>query len=82
MPVNIRIKVRKGEDIQRALKKYKRKFSEFEIREELVKRKTYTKPKTIRRKQKMDAIRENQRLVLQDKIDEGKATEILSRKRG
>lgn len=81
MPVNIRIKVRKGEDIQRALKKYKRKFSELEIREELVKRKTYTKPKTIRRKQKMDAIRENQREVLQNKIDEGKSAEIPSRKK-
>ena len=81
MPVNIRIKVRKGEDIQRALKKYKRKFSELEIREELVKRKTFVKPKTIRRKQKMDAIRENQRLVLEQKIDEGKAAEIPSRKR-
>lgn len=79
--INFRIKVRKGEDIQRALKKFKRKFSELEIREELVKRKTFVKPKTIRRKQKMDAIRENQRLVLEQKIDEGKSAEIPSRKR-
>lgn len=61
MPVNIRIKVRKGEDIQRALKRYKNKYSEFGIREELMDRKTFTKPTTAKRKQKMDAIRNYKR---------------------
>ena len=61
MPVNIRIKVRKDEDIQRALKRYKNKYSEFGIREELMDRKTFTKPTTAKRKQKKDAIRNYKR---------------------
>jgi small subunit ribosomal protein S21 len=71
MPVNIRIKVRKGEDIQRALKRYKNKYSEFGIREELMDRKTFTKPTTAKRKQKMDAIRANTRLVEEQKQEDG-----------
>ena len=58
---NFSVKKRKHDTIQKLLKRYKSKYSEFGIREELMDRKTYTKPTTKRRKQKMDAIREYKR---------------------
>lgn len=61
MAINFKVKVNKKLGIQKALKKFKSKFSEFGIREELVERREYTKPTTIRRKQKMDAIRNYKR---------------------
>ena len=66
MAVNFSIKVRKGVPIQKALKKFKNKYSEYGIREELMKRREYTKPTTKRRKAKMDAIR-NYKKEEQDK---------------
>ena len=69
-PKLVSVQVRKG-DIQKALKIFKRRVSEsghlFEVR----KRQEYTKPTTIRRKQKQQAIRENQRNVILQKIDDG-----------
>lgn len=64
---NFRVRKRKFDTIQKLLKRYKNKFSEFEIRQELIKRRYYEKPTTIRRKQKMDAIREQQLLDKQYK---------------
>ena len=61
MAHNFTVKVNKKLGIQKALKKFKSKFSEFEIREELMKRKTYIKPTTAKRKQKMDAVRNYKR---------------------
>ena len=61
MAINFSVKKRKHDTIQKLLKRYKSKYSEFGIREELMDRKTYTKPTTKRRKQKMDAIREYKR---------------------
>ena len=61
MAINFSVKKRKFDTIQKLLKRYKNKYSEFGIREELMNRKTYTKPTTIRRKQKMDAIRNYKR---------------------
>lgn len=61
MPIQFSVKKRKHDTIQQLLKRYKNKYSEFGIREELMDRKTYTKPTTIRRKQKMDAIRNYKR---------------------
>jgi ribosomal protein S21 len=61
MAINFTVRVNKKLGIQKALKKFKSKYSEFGIREELMDRKTYTKPTTKRRKQKMDAIREYKR---------------------
>jgi ribosomal protein S21 len=52
----VRVKVRNG-DINRALKKYKRETFDSGHLQELKDRKTYTKPKTKRRKQKQEAIR-------------------------
>lgn len=57
---NIRIKVGK-KPIEKALKQFKRKFAEYEIKEQLVERRRFTKPTTKRRKQKMDAIRNYKR---------------------
>lgn len=61
MAINFSVKKRKFDTIQKLLKRYKSKYSEFGIREELMNRKTYTKPTTAKRKQKMDAIRNYKR---------------------
>jgi len=68
---NFSVKKRKHDTIQKLLKRYKNKYSEFGIREELMNRKTYTKPTTIRRKQKMDAIRNYKREELIKKEEDG-----------
>ena len=58
----VRVKVIKG-DINRALKKYKRKVNDSGHLEELKDSRFYIKPTTKRRKQKQEAIRENDRLL-------------------
>jgi len=68
---NFSVKKRKHDTIQKLLKRYKNKYSEFGIREELMNRKTYTKPTTIRRKQKMDAIINYKREELMKKEEDG-----------
>ena len=70
--INFRIKVGK-KPIEKALKQFKRKFSEYEIREQLIERREYTKPTTKRRKQKMDAIRLNQIEVIKQKEEDGRS---------
>jgi ribosomal protein S21 len=71
MAINFRVRVNKKLGIQKALKKFKSKYSEFGIREELMDRKTFTKPTTKRRKQKMDAIREYKREEQLKKEEDG-----------
>ena len=66
----VSVKVFKG-DINRALKKFKRGVMESGHLLELRERQTYTKPKTIRRKQKLQAIREQQKLTILEKIENG-----------
>ena len=66
----VSIKVRNG-DIQKALKVFKRRVSDSGHLYEVRKRQEYTKPTTIRRKQKQQAIRANQRQVILDKIEDG-----------
>jgi len=68
--INFRIKVGK-KPIEKALKQFKRKFSEYEIKEQLIEKREYTKPTTVRRKAKMDAIRLNKREVEQQKEEDG-----------
>jgi len=58
----VTIRVRKG-DIGRALKLFKRLVKESEHIQELKKRKEYIKPTTKRRKEKQEAIRENDRML-------------------
>ena len=54
---NVRIKVR-DKNIQAALKKFKNKVNDSGHLQELRDRKRYVKPSAVRRKQKMDAVRE------------------------
>ena len=78
----VAVKVIKG-DINRALKKYKRKVNDSGHLEELRERKTYTKPKTVRREQKQQAIRQQNRQTILEKIENGdtKAKLLLSSKK-
>ena len=66
----VAVKVIKG-DINRALKKYKRKVLDSGHLQELKERKEYEKPKTARRKAKQKAIRENKKQVLFEKWQNG-----------
>ena len=65
----VSVKVIKG-DVNRALKKYKRLVNDsghlLELRERY-----YTKPTTVRRKAKQQAIREQQKETILGKIDDG-----------
>ena len=69
----VSVKVIKG-DINRALKKYKRRVNDSGHLLELRDRKYYTKPTTIRRKQKQQAIREQQKETILGKIADGDNT--------
>ncbi len=50
------IPVKEGENIDRALKRYKRKFEKTGAMRELRERQRYTKPSVKRREQKLKAI--------------------------
>jgi len=50
------VPVKEGENIERALKKFKRKFEKTGIVRELRSRQTFTKPSVSRRDQKKKAI--------------------------
>ena len=50
------IPVKEGENIDKALKKYKRKFEKTGVVKELRERQKYTKPSIIRREAKLHAI--------------------------
>lgn len=54
------IPVIKG-DINKAVKKWKRKYEEFGIRDELISRQQFEKPSLTKRKQKNQTIRQHQR---------------------
>ena len=69
----VSVKVIRG-DINRALKKLKRKVNDSEHLLELRERRYYTKPTTVRRKQKQQAIREQQKETILGKIDDGDTT--------
>ena len=49
------IPVKEGEAIDRALKRFKRKFDKVGTLKELRRRKTFTKPSTLRREELMKA---------------------------
>jgi ribosomal protein S21 len=76
----VAVKVIKG-DINRALKKYKRKVNDSGHLMELRERQEFKKPTTVRRKQKMDAKRENDRKVLFEKWENGDNTITLFTKK-
>ena len=77
----VSVEVRKG-DINRALKLLKRKQMDSGHLFELKDRKEFTKPKTVRRKQKLDAIRRNNLEVMLEKIESGDNTIRLKEKKG
>jgi ribosomal protein S21 len=72
----VSVKVIKG-DINRALKKFKRGVMDSGHLLELRERKEYTKPTTLRRKQKLQAIREQQRKTILERIESGDITVML-----
>jgi len=50
------IPIKEGENIERALKKFKRKFEKTGVVKELRTRQAYTKPSVVKRQQKLKAI--------------------------
>ena len=53
------VKIRKNENINQALKRFKRKFSDTGVVKEIRKRKEFIKPSALKRKQKLKAIHED-----------------------
>ena len=49
------IPVKEGENIERAIKKYKKKFDRTKVMRELRKRKEFTKPSVLKRQEKIRA---------------------------
>ena len=49
------IPVKEGENIERAIKKYKKKFEKTKVMRELRERKEFTKPSVIKRQEKIRA---------------------------
>jgi|TARA_B100001094_G_scaffold262292_1_gene263389 ribosomal protein S21 len=69
----VSVKVIKG-DINRALKKLKRRTIDSGHLLELRERRYYIKPTTVRRKAKQQAIREQQKETILGKIEDGDTT--------
>ena len=67
----IKVTRRKGEDINKLIKRWKRRFDEAEIKEELISRKEFIKKSLQKRVQKQQAIRENKRQVQLKKEEDG-----------
>jgi len=63
----LKIKIKKGENINSALKRLKRKFKNVGVLNELRKRKQFDKPSVIKRKDKLKSIKTKQYL---DKLDD------------
>lgn len=76
----VSVTVVKG-DINRALKKYKRKVNDSGHLLELKDRKQFTKPKTVRRAEKLNAIRRNNFDAMLEKIENGDNTIRLKSKK-
>lgn len=77
----VSVKVRNG-DINKALKIFKRRGFDSGHLMELRERQTYTKPKTVRRKQKLDAIRRQELETLKERMDNGDTSiKLQSKKR-
>lgn len=49
------IPVKEGENIERAIKKYKKKFEKTKVMRELRSRKEFTKPSVVKRQEKIKA---------------------------
>ena len=69
-PKLVSVQARNG-NIQKALKIFKRRVDESAHLQLLRTKQQYTKPTTVRRKQKQQAVREEQKRVMLEKIDNG-----------
>ena len=76
----VTIKVRNG-DINKALKMFKRKSFDSGHLMELRERQTYTKPKTVSRKQKLDAIHRQEMETLNERVESGDSSVKLPSKK-
>ena len=76
----VTIVVKKG-DINKALKMFKKKTFDSGHLLELRDRQTYTKPKTVRRKQKLDAIRRQDLETLKERMENGDTSIKLQSKK-
>ena len=80
-PKLVSVQVRNG-NIQKALKIFKRRVDESAHLQLLRTKQQYTKPTTVRRKQKQNAVREQQKLTMLEKIDNGDRTiRLFTKKR-
>lgn len=59
----LKVKVKEGENIEKALRQFKRKCNETKLVKQLRDRKEYVKPSVERRKQKLDAIYKNKKRI-------------------
>lgn len=64
----VKVEVRNG-DIMKALKIFKRRVMDSGHLQEVRERKEYTKPKTVRRKQKQQAVRAEYRRRISENLD-------------
>ena len=77
----VSVQVRNG-NIQKALKIFKRRVEDSGHLYEVRTRQAYIKPTTKKRKQKQEAVREQQKLALLEKIENGdKTIRIFTKKR-
>ena len=60
------IPIKEGENIERALKKYKKKFERTGTMKQLRKRQKFTKPSVENREQRLKAIYKNEKYGSQD----------------
>ena len=80
-PKLVSVQVRNG-NVQKALKIFKRRIDESGHLQLLRTKQQYTKPTTVRRKQKQQAVREQQKLTMLEKIDNGDRTiRLFTKKR-
>ena len=80
-PKLVSVQVRNG-NIQKALKIFKRRIDESGHLQLLRTKQQYTKPTTVRRKQKMEAIRAQNKLTMLEKIENGdKSIRLFTKKR-
>ena len=77
----VSVQVRNG-NLQKALKIFKRRVEDSGHLYEVRTRQEYTKPTTKKRKQKQEAVREQQKLALIEKIENGdKTIRLFTKKR-
>lgn len=70
----VSVKLRKGEHFNKLLSRFKRKVKKSEHLLELRKRKEFIKPSAVKRKKKLQVIRENELAVRIQKFEDGDNT--------